>query len=475
MNTHAQSLLSRTTPIATLLGVAGIIFAVISQNIALAFLFVILPFAVIFIQNAINRPIVFLFFIFVVNYFIMAVSRYIKIDGVSVLMDSMWLILLILLLLHTLFGKSIAWKDLNNILILTGIGWMVYCFMEIANPTAHVEAWFSSKSLMYNGLLVPALTILVFTKREYVQPFIFMFSLLVLAACVKTLVQKYVGFDATETAWLNAGASRTHIIHSGIRYFSFFTDASNMGSNMGYGGFLFCVIGLFSHSLPKKIYYIAVGLLSTYAMFLSGTRGAMIVPLGGIAAYTILSKNTRAIVAGSLSLFVIYVFFVFTTIGQGNAQIRRMRTAFNPTKDASYIVRKQNQARLAAYLKNKPFGEGLGLSGGENLRFGYRLTTSIPNDSWLVKIWVETGIIGITLYMTMMFLICLKCTQIIMFRIQNKEYKALCIGLLGGNFGLILSSYGNSFFGQYPTYYIVYIGFAIIFNYKYLDDKILVS
>ena len=45
--------------------------------------------------------------------------------------------------------------------------------------------------------------------------------------------------------------------------------------------------------------------------------------------------------------------------------IRRMRTAFRPNKDASYLVRKQNQKKLAEYLRNKPFGEGSAWAGVE--------------------------------------------------------------------------------------------------------------
>lgn len=78
--------------------------------------------------------------------------------------------------------------------------------------------------------------------------------------------------------------------------------------------------------------------------------------------------------------------------------IRRMRTTFRPTQDASFNVRKENQKKLALYLKDKPFGEGLGLSGGNARRFSSRLTANIPNDSTYVKIWVETGIVGLILF-----------------------------------------------------------------------------
>ena len=121
--------------------------------------------------------------------------------------------------------------------------------------------------------------------------------------------------------------------------------------------------------------------------------------------YTFVSKQTKTIITSSTLLLLTYVFFALTTIGNSNATIRRMRTAFTPTEDASFNVRKENQKKLASYMKYKPFGEGLGLSGdraGE--RISKRFTTSIPTDSWYVKIWVETGAVGLTLYLSMIFL-----------------------------------------------------------------------
>lgn len=65
---------------------------------------------------------------------------------------------------------------------------------------------------------------------------------------------------------------------------------------------------------------------------------------------------------------------------------------------------KKIKKKLATYLKYKPFGEGLGLSGdGLGVKISTRFTTSIPTDSWYVKIWVETGIVGLILYLSMIF------------------------------------------------------------------------
>lgn len=62
--------------------------------------------------------------------------------------------------------------------------------------------------------------------------------------------------------------------------------------------------------------------------------------------------------------------------------------------------------KLAEYLKYKPFGEGLGLGGVEARKYGSRLTTLIPHDSFYVKTWMETGIVGLVLFLSYMSVHC---------------------------------------------------------------------
>lgn len=101
-----------------------------------------------------------------------------------------------------------------------------------------------------------------------------------------------------------------------------------------------------------------------------------------------------------------------------------------------------------------------------------RFTTSIPHDSWYVKIWVETGIVGLTLYLGFLFTSITHGAWIIMFRIKNKELKGLLSGLLCGVTGMLLSAYGNAFWGQYPTYVIAFTGLALVLKGKYFDNEI---
>lgn len=108
--------------------------------------------------------------------------------------------------------------------------------------------------------------------------------------------------------------------------------------------------------------------------------------------------------------------------------------------------------------KHEPFGEGIGLSGVENQKISYRFTTSIPHDSFYVKIWVETGIVGAILFFGVYFISVFRAAWIVMFKVKDKELKGRLTALLCGIFGMLLSAYGNAFLGQFPTYIIVITG-----------------
>lgn len=112
---------------------------------------------------------------------------------------------------------------------------------------------------------------------------------------------------------------------------------------MGFAAILFGISAIFMKKRSIKIYFIAVTVCAIYALFISGTRGALFVPIGGIILFTFLSKNAKLMGATAIFGLCVYLFFAHTYIGEGNPQIRRMRTAFRPTDDPSYIVRQENR------------------------------------------------------------------------------------------------------------------------------------
>ena len=453
-------------------GLIGIVISLINNSLLIFGIIISLPFLFTLITSIVKRPIILFYTLFIINYYIMGTTRYMNISGISVIMDVLLILIVLLIIIHAALLNNIEWKRAFNILTLGSLIWMIYTSIEIINPTGLFEGWYLSRGLVFNGFIITIIVSLLCNRYQIVKTLTLIFSILVLTAIFKALMQKFLGFDTGERKWLNNGGALTHIIGTGTRYFSFFTDAGNFGSNMGYAFILFGITALYTKNVAYKIYFAIISILSMYAMLLSGTRGAMIVPLGGLLLYTIICKNIKAMAFGGVCLLFIYVFFAFTMIGQGNQQIRRMRTAFRPSEDASFNVRKENQKKLGLYLKTKPFGEGLGLSGVENQKLSKRLTTAIPHDSWYVKVWVETGIVGITLHLAMIFGAIARGAWILMFKIKDTELKGRLTGYLCGIFGMFLSAYGNAFWGQYPTYIIAFTGITFVLCGEYFDKEI---
>jgi len=204
--------------------------------------------------------------------------------------------------------------------------------------------------------------------------------------------------------------------------------------------------------------------LGIWSMFLSGTRGAMIVPMIGGAVYIILKKNLRVIIIGGTMMAFIYVFFAYTYIGDSNYQVARMRTAFRPSTDASYQVRLDNRAILKTYLADKPIGGGVGSAGNWGKRFspqGY--LAQIATDSWYVQIWAETGIIGLFIHVFILSYIMIKGFYLILFKVRNPELAGILGAVHAGFAGIMGASYGNGVLGQIPTGPIVYLSWAFVF------------
>ena len=108
-------------------------------------------------------------------------------------------------------------------------------------------------------------------------------------------------------------------------------------------------------------------------------------------------KAGKALLLVPSAFIAVFSFFNFTTIGDGNQYIRKMCSAFRPSEDASYQVRVENRKKMKGLMDEKPIGYGIGLSKGA--QYGPKEVMPYPPDSWLVAIWVETGIVGLMLYL----------------------------------------------------------------------------
>lgn len=423
------------------------------------------PLALCGVWFALRNPAVAMLGMFAANYYIMVLTRYMHDKPFGVILDALLAFNLLLLLLQAMV-KKVEWRRARTSLTLVSAIWLAYCCLELVNPESVSPAgWFMAvRSLAIYFFLTVVLTQITMARYKYLKYMLALWSVLTLTAIAKAFIQKYVGFNDAENYWLFVlGGHTTHLIRTGVRYFSFFSDAANFGASMGLSMVVFSIAGLYYRNPWMKLYFFAVAALACYGMLISGTRSALAVPFVGYALFVLLSRNIKMIAAGSLVLIGAFVFLNFTTWGSGNAIVRRARSAFN-TQDASFQVRLENQAKLRELMKDKPFGAGLGHGGGKAKTFAPDAPLSqIPTDSWYVMIWVETGIVGLLLHLGVLFYILGWGAYQVVFRLRDVQLRGLTTALICGISGIVVMAYGNEVLGQIPTGVILYMGMGFIF------------
>lgn len=432
---------------------------------------VALPFIFAFAYIVIQKPVVGLYSSIILGFILLGLGRYVGDIPIGLAMDGMLIITYVAVFFNR-FRERVNWAPARKDITLLAAVWFTYTLFELVNPEAQsFSAWFSGRGLgLYLMLLVPLTLLLVDSKRKLDTIFLIwgVFSLL---ASLKGIMQIKFGVDPWERAWLDAGNAKTHILFGQLRAFSFLSDAGQFGANQGFSGLVALIISLAQKKWHHKLFYILVAGLAFYGLVLSGTRGALSVPLAGFALFILLRKNKLMMISGFIILASVFVFFKYTTIGQGNAEIRRMRTAFDPN-DASLQVRLENQKKLKTYLATRPFGGGIGHAGVKAQRYlPYAYLSSIPTDSGYVLIWAETGIVGLILYLGIFFYVLIKSSYRIMFRIKDPGLKLKFAALASGMFGIIVSNYGNAVLSQMPTSILIYISMALLMNMDAFEKK----
>src|SRR5690606_13344437 len=241
---------------------------------------------------------------------------------------------LVMAIVVAIFHRSLKpdFRKLNTGLMWCASIWMLYCTAELFNPEAVSRmAWvYAIRGLaLYMFLTIP-ITLLYANKVEDLNRFIKIVIFLSFLAAIWGLKQFYFGPDFAETAWLNEGKNHsTHVLFGQLRIFSFFSDAGQFGSGIAHSGVIAAVIALGPFSARTRILSAGCALLFFFLMILSGTRGALIVPVVGMLVYLFASRNFKLLAAGLMVMLAAYAFLQYTTIANDVYQVRRMRTALD--------------------------------------------------------------------------------------------------------------------------------------------------
>lgn len=363
-----------------------------------------------------------------------------------------------------------------NLMLFALIIWCGFCTLEILNDTCNlginIGSWYQGARLMAFQLLYIFLVFSIFiSSPEILHKYLIIWGVLALFSVFWVWKQKSYGFTTQESIWMETIGRRTHIINGGtlIRYFSTFSDAASYGCNAAGTAAAFIIFTITSKINKFRLFYLIVSVFVIWGMFQSGTRTAIFCLFAGLIVYVFLSKSVKIAVPFSIA-FAFFVFIlVFTKIGDGNQQIRRMRSAFDKS-DASMNVRDMNQEVMKKYIQDAPWGIGIGMNPNNvPANNKYRKLATIPPDSEYVFIWLKTGPIGITVFIISMLIMLGGACWTVLFKLSNKSLIGIGGGLCSAFVAIQLGGYANQILMQFPNCLIFYGGLSIVYILPYIE------
>lgn len=385
---------------------------------------------------------------------------------------------LLLIALAIVNVKEVKFERLANIMGICIIVWCTFCTLEVLNDTCgigiDVGKWYTvARSLAFQLFYAFVVFTLYISNPKILIKYLYVWGFLALFASFWVWKQKNIGFMPAESRWLHGAGSTTHIIAGGtlIRYFSIYGDAANFGIGIASTAVAFIIFGITSKIKRYKYFFLTTGIICAWAMFPSGTRTAIFCMFAGFIVYIFLSKSFKIAIPFSI-FFAIFVFILaFTNIGQGNQQIRRMRSAFDKN-DASANARAINQEAMKKYLSEAPWGIGMHI-GYKNVPANnkYTFMATVPPDSEYVFIWIHTGIIGITTFLICTAIMIIGACWIVFFRLQSPSLRGIGAGFCCAMISQQLGGYGNQVLMQFPNCLTFYGGLAIVYILPYLEKE----
>ena len=385
---------------------------------------------------------------------------------------------ILLIALAILNVKESKFERAANVMLLSLIAWCIFCIIEVLNDTCNiginVGAWYTGARSMAFQLLYAFLVFsLYISNPNILTKYLYLWGGLALFASFWVWKQQYIGFTHSEDIWLHTQGASTHILHAGtlIRYFSIFSDAANFGIGIASTAVAFIIFGITAKIRKHIFFFLVVGAACVWAMFQSGTRTAIACLMAGFMTYIFLSKSLKIAIPFTTAFALFAFLLVFTNIGNGNQQIRRMRSAFNKD-DSSANQRSINQETMKKYMKEAPWGIGIAQGyGSVPANNKYNLMSNIAADSEYVYIWLRTGVIGITIFLICTALMLLGACRIVFFTLKSPSLRGIGAGFCCAFVSQQLGGYGNQVLMQFPNCLVFFGGLTIVYILPHIEKE----
>lgn len=372
--------------------------------------------------------------------------------------------------------KSPHFERTMNIMLLTLLCWSVFCTLEMFNDTCNlgidVAGWYGGARLMAFQLVYAFLVFTLYiTTPERLMKYLRLLAILSLFSVFWTWKQINIGFTTAESRWLDTVGHTTHVINGGTltRFWSTHNDAASYGINAAATAVIYIVMTITTKLRGDRIFFAITAILIIWGMFQSGTRTAIFCLVGGFVVFLVLSKSFRIIIPSAILGGILFLLLAFTTIGNGNQQIRRMRSAFNKS-DASANVRTINQEAMRKYIADAPWGLGLAVNyNNVPANNKYKKLSTMAPDSEYVFIWIHTGSIGIITFLILTAIMFLGACYIVFIKLKSRSLMGIGAGFCGAFAAIQLGGYGNQVLMNFPNCLIFYGGLTIVYILPYIE------
>lgn len=379
---------------------------------------------------------------------------------VGTLVDGLEVLLLFGLLLKIREERN--WKVFRGPISVVILIWIGYNIIEVINPVAESRmAWLYTVRSVAMLMLVYFIFMYHIRSVSFIRLILRVWLVLSLIGALYGLKQEFLGFSASEEAWLNSDPDIAALlfIDGHWRVFSIFSDPVAFSYNMVVSSILCISLITGPFALKKKLVLGVLAACFLFAMLYSGTRSAYVLLPAALLLLSVLRFNKRVmtfmLIAGALLVVLIMV-------PTSHPQLYRFQTAFKPSQDASFNVRSENQKRIQPYIQSHPIGGGLGSTGVWGQRFApHSFLANFPPDSGYVRVAVEMGWVGLLLFCALMFTILYTGIRNY-YRIKDPELKTYCLAMVLIVFALNIGNYPQEALVQFPSNVFFYLVVALI-------------
>jgi putative inorganic carbon (HCO3(-)) transporter len=358
--------------------------------------------------------------------------------------------------------KNPDWSIFKGPVATVILLWVGYNLLEVINPWAESRmAWVYSVRTV--GILTLTYFIFVYQINSVKSIRIILKVWLGLAfiAAIYGYKQEFIGIADSEMAGLvNDPLSISLLFIDGHwRKYSIFSDPVEFSYNMVITILLCIALIAGPISKRKKIILTVVAMAMLYSILFSGTRSSYVLIPAALILFAILNFRKEIMVFSAIAgFFTLVLIYIPTT----NGTLYRFQSAFKPSDDASYNVRKQNQKKIQPYILSHPMGGGLGATGAWGVMFAPNsFLATFPPDSGYMRVAVELGWIGLLVFCCMMYVV-LKSGIENFYRIKDPELRMYCLAMTLVLFALNIGNFPQEALTQYPNNILFYLAIAII-------------